>query len=86
MKNFKSDSKPKVMENLKRSWKKLRKVVEFEELIREGTMILSGGQTGKNMSMICSVNCIRTFCALEESVQINKDLFLESQDYLAVQK
>ena len=73
------------MENLKRSWKKLRKVVEFEELIREGTMILSGGQTGKNMSMT-TVNCIRTFCALEESVQINKDLFLESQEYLAVQK
>ena len=48
------------MENLKRSWKKSRKVMEFEELIKVGTMILSGEQTGKNISMI-TVNCIRTF-------------------------
>ena len=53
LENFKSNSKPKVME-------KSRKVMEFEELIRVRTMISSGGQTGKNISMI-TVNCIRSF-------------------------
>ena len=49
------------MENLKRSWKKSRKVMEFQELIKVGTMILSGGQTGKNISMI-TVNAYAHFC------------------------
>ena len=46
-----------------RSWKKSRKLMEFEELIRVPTMILSGGQTGKNISMITVNNAYAHFFA-----------------------
>ena len=67
----------KVTANL-RSWKKSRKVMEFEELIRVRTMILSGGQTGKNISMT-TVNCIRTFFC-NWKVYITNERFFDGQE------
>ena len=58
--------------------------MRFEELIRVGTMILSGGQTGKNIS-ISQLIAYAHFVQVE-SIQINKELFLDSQEYLAVQE
>ena len=41
---MKLTAKPKVMENLKRSWKNSWKVLEFEELKRVQTLFLSNKQ------------------------------------------